>query len=161
MSMRAKVLVPFAKPGENIDVFVLVERIEKAINAIVREAAKALRVDDEPLGLTMRREKIARPETQIRPPFAGCRCLYTQFSMGRYERRLLQVIIDPADQAILPEKGAVLLSLGMNGQYREILSACAKALAPEGGYFYGDDSFDGFITDEQLQQKMAEEALLS
>jgi len=156
MSMSAKVLVPFGKPGENVDVFVLVERIEKAVSAIVREAAKALRADDEPLLLTMRREQIAQPETLILPPFAGCRCLSTRFALGENQRRQLQVIIDPADQAVLPEKGTVLLSLGMSGQYQEILSACAKALAPEGGYFYGDDSFDGFITDKELQQRMAE-----
>lgn len=157
MSMSAKALVPFAKPGENVDVFVLVERIEKAVNAFVREAAKALRIDDEPLLLTMRREQIAQPETQIRPALAGCRCLYTRFALGENQRRQLQIIIDPADQAVLPEKGTVLLSLGMSGQYQEILSACAKALAPEGSYFYGDDSFDGFIACEELQQKMAEE----
>lgn len=161
MSMTAKVLVPFAQLGEHIDVFDLVARIEKAINGIVREKAKALQQEDELLLLTMRREKLAQAETLIRPPLGDCRCLYTLFALGKNQRRKLQMIIDPPDQAILPQKGTVLLSLGMSGDYQEILSACAQALVPEGGYFYGDDSFDGFITGEQLQQKMAEEALLS
>ncbi len=105
----------------------------------------------------MKREKLEKAETVIRPVSAGCRVLYTDFSLGRYEKRRLQIIIDPADQAVLPQKGTVLLSIGMFDTYREILSECANALAGERSYFYGDDSFDGFITREQLHEKMLHE----
>lgn len=156
MSMTAKALVRSARPGEKIDVFDLVGRIEKAINALVRAKAKECQVDGELLHLTMMREKFEKAQTIIRPVSPELRVIYTDFSLGRYERRRMQIILDPADQAVLPQEGTVLLSIGMSGQYQEILSACAKALAPEGGYFYGDDSLDGFITGEELQQKMAE-----
>lgn len=154
MSMTAKVLVNLTQDGSNIDVFDLVGRIEKSINALVRAKAKKCQVDGELLHLTMKREKLEKAQTVIRPVSADCRVLYTDFSLGRYERRRLQIIVDPADQAVLPQKGTVLLSIGMFDTYQQILSLCANALAGEGSYFYGDGSFDGFITREQLQEKM-------
>jgi len=151
MSMFAKVLVTVAQPDEHVDVFDLVARIEKAVNGLVRGAADNLRKEDESRYTTFKREGLATAQTMIRPPLAGCRTLYTQFSIGVNQRRNLQVIIDPADQNALPEKGTVLLSVGMGGAYKEILSACAKAISSNGTFLYGDDSFNGFIAGEELE----------
>lgn len=158
MSITAKVLCTVAKPNESIDLFNVVEKIEKAVNALVRQKARSLQGEAEHLMVTMRKQQLATAETTIKSPVGPCRSLYTYFSLGKDARRMLQIIINPADQSILPEQGTVLLSLGMGGEYREILAACGKALAGDDAFWYADDTRDGFLSGRDLQQLLLNEA---
>jgi len=158
MSMTAKILCTVARPDEHIDVFMLVQRIEKAVNELVRAKAESLKLEGERLFSTMRRTELSRAETRICPLTGGARSLYTHFSMGPDNRRMLQILVNPADQAILPEQGTVLLSLGMGGEYREILAACGEALSGDTEFWYGDDSRDGFISGQALRSLLDSES---
>lgn len=157
MGMNAKIFCRVAEEDQAIDVFGLVDSIEKAINKLVRERAETLRQNGEHALVVMRREKMSYPETTIRPTLGSCRVMYTRFALSEHECRNLQILLEPADQEVLPEKGTVLLSLGMGGDYKEILFACGQALSGNNSFVYTDDSLEEYLTGDELQQLIEKE----
>lgn len=157
MSMTAKVIVKVCDESQEVNPFALVDKIERTINNRLKAIAQSLRVDEKSLGSVMRNNNIRLCDTVIKPS-PDYKFLYTVFSEGKDQNRNMQIFIDQIDHEVMPSKSSVLLSIGMWGDYREILSSCACAISSDGTFFYIDDGIDKYLTRDELSTLMSQTA---
>lgn len=125
--------------------FQIAKDVEKAIIAFQRQ-----RSGQEPADArTRRRSGMVSPKF-VMSPDAVHQCFYADFMVSACNRRL-QIFLEYPEEDT-PEGYDTLLSIGLWGDYREILMACAEKVTPGEGYYYMDDDMPSpmkvFVTEE-------------
>lgn len=144
MATQAKVVCIATQKNEPIPLFKIIGLIEGELNKLVKAEAERLRRPGQRMSEALREHGLSKAVMTVHP-YGGSEAYVTaSFCLKKGDERTMYVHFNPPEQAVAPGYGAVLLSLGMAGPYREILLRCGKAISRGRSFRYSDDLSDGF-----------------